>query len=100
MPRLSHDPKQDELPLASVNPALVFEGRHTLYVREVARVLRCDEDHVINLIHEFEHTAGERGLKGFSIARGADGKVPRACWRIAASDFRAFIEARATSHTS
>lgn len=91
-----HDPAQEELPLASV--VQTFEGRQTLHVHEVARVLRCHPDHVVNLIREFEETGGERGLKGFSIARGADGRTPRACWRIAASDFLAFIEKRATSH--
>ena len=90
---------QDDLPLASISTHTLFPGRQTLYTHEVARVLSCTERHVINLIEEFELTGGDRGMKGFSIARGADGKVPRGCWRVAVSDFDSYVATHRTSHT-
>jgi hypothetical protein len=92
----------DELPLSSVRPHALFPGRATLYVREVARALGCTERHVIDLIEEYEQTGGKGGLKGFSIANGLAGaagnKTSRSCWRVAVSDFDAFLKSKATSH--
>ncbi len=95
-------PQQDELPLSSVRPHDRYPGRTTLYVAEIARDLTCTEAHVINLIEEYELTGGESGLKGFSIARelAPGAKVPRGCWRVALSDFDAFISKRAASHNA
>ncbi len=95
-------PQQDELPLSSIAAHTLFPGRTTLYVSEVAAALRCTENHVINLIEEYEASEGRLGLKGFSIARGlaSGAKTPRSCWRVAVSDYDAFVSTRRDSHTS
>lgn len=101
------DPRQEELALStlgSLDSRSLFPGRTTLYIREVAAALRCTEPHVINLIETFELTAGAQGLKGFDISCGRSrdaqtGKVPRSCWRVAVSDFDAFLAKPRTSHT-
>lgn len=97
--------RQDDLPLASLRAHAIFPGRNVLKVAEVATALRCDERHVVALLEEWEDTGGRSGLKGFSIASGlkAHGvtrgnKTPRACWRIALSDFDAFVKTKAASH--
>ena len=102
MKRAATSAAQDELPLSSIRPHVLFPGRTTLYIHEVARALSCDERHVIALIEEYEDTGGASGLKGFSIASGlasagvAKGnKTPRACWRVAVSDFDAYLNAKA-----
>jgi hypothetical protein len=109
------DPKQEDLLLSSVRPHEKYQYRSSLRLAEVARDLECTERHVINLLEEFELSGGQSGLKGFSIAREVTPpkdaeseaeirerlrKVPRGCWRVAVSDFDAFIAKRAASHTT
>lgn len=98
-------PSTDELPLSSVRAHSVFPGRETLYLSEVAKVLSCSFNHVVNLIEEFEDTGGTSGLKGFSIACAArslkhpnGNKTPRNTWRVAVTDYDAFVRRRAESH--
>jgi len=93
---------QDELPFHSIQPEVMFEGRHTLYVHEVARALRCDARHVIALIEEWRDTGGVSGLEGFSIASGLQSagvtngnKTPRGCWRVASTALKKFLLSRA-----
>lgn len=93
------DPAQGELALSSIRAHEIFPGRSTLYVCEIATVLRCTIQHVINLINEYEETGGTGGMKGFSIHSVKEGqKTPRSWWRVAVSDFDAFVQKRATSH--
>lgn len=100
------DSRQAELPLSSIRPHVLFPGRTTLYIHEVARALSCDERHVVALIEEYEDTGGQSGLKGFSIASGLrsagvarGNKTPRNCWRVAVSDFDAFLQTKAKPQT-
>lgn len=95
----------DELPLYSLRPHVLFPGRVTLYLHEVARALTCTVRHVIDLIEEYESTGGASGLKGTDIASGlkteknpAGNETPRRCWRVAVSDYDAFVTKRANSH--
>lgn len=112
-----HDPRQEELALStlgSINVGSIFVGRVSIRISEVAKLLSCDEKHVVNLIEEFELTGGTSGMKGFSIGRqfipraAGEGDtslrarfraVPRSCWRVATSDLDAFLDKRRTSHT-
>ena len=91
-----------EAPLSSVESHRLFGARTALYPHEIARVLNCTERHVLNLIMDFELTAGASGLKGFSIGRATRSssllKTPRSCWRVAVSDYDAFIARRRDSH--
>ena len=92
---------QDELPLkAGLEPHALFPGRVTLYVFEVAEVLRCTDQHVINLILDYEATGGAMGMKGVSIARNlAPGaKPPRGCWRVTVADFDTYCARLRESH--
>jgi hypothetical protein len=103
IPPLPEPDPQGELPLSSVDAHRVFGGRTALWLHEVASVLSCTERHVINLIVEFELTGGASGLKGFSIGRAGHKpttllQTPRNCWRVAVSDYDAFIARRRDSH--
>lgn len=92
------DPSQEELPLRcdplrSVRARELFVGRDTLYLHEVARVLRCTERHVIDLIEEYESTGGKSGLKGLNIANRNGNASGRKCYRVPVSALDLFIEA-------
>ena len=90
------DPKQDDLALSSVAPSLLFPGRVTLYVHEVARTLSITERQVIDLLEEHRDTGGDSGLAGINIGNG-NTKSKRNSWRIPVSALAAFIQARKTT---
>lgn len=93
---------ETEAPLLSIESHRLFGERTTLHLHEVARVLSCSERHVMHLIMDYELTAGATGLKGFSIGRAGQPspllKSPRKCWRVAVSDYDAFVASRRDSH--
>lgn len=78
-----------------------FPNRSSLRLHEVAEVLQLDVKHVANLVQEFRDTGGKQGLPAMNLSSG-DGKKSetgrnasgRGCWRIAVSDYDAFLKKR------
>ncbi len=67
----------------SVLAAVAFPGRKTLYIYEVARVLRISENQVISWIEE--------GLLHAINIAGAGNKTDRSYWRIPVCEYDAFV---------
>jgi hypothetical protein len=88
------DPRQPELALSSIDLGSVFNGRLSLYVWEVSKVIGVTERHVIDLIGEWHDSAGKSGMEGFSIANTAGNATPRAAWRVPVAGLQKFLNAR------
>lgn len=90
-PKMVH---QEELPFANVQAHTLWPGRTVLYVREVARELRCVEQHVINLIE-----IGRLGALDVSTGRpyvpGKD-KLHRQALRVPVAAWDEFIKTSRT----
>lgn len=90
---------QLDLELTTVLSHVLFPGRATLKVAEVAEALRCDDQHIFNLVEEGR-------LTGIDIRNGdlitSPKQLPKGSrrrWlRIPVSAYDTFVRARATTH--
>lgn len=73
---------QEELPLSSVRPHVLFPGRSSLYVHEVAKALRITPQHVIDMIAEGK-------IQAVNIA--GKNQTKREFWRIPVSEYDAYL---------
>jgi hypothetical protein len=83
--KANSDPAQKELPLNSILPHVLFPGRTTLRVAEVADALNCTIRHVIDLCQE--------GLIAGIDIKGGGNKSPRQSIRIPVSAYDAYVRA-------
>lgn len=91
---------QEELALSSVASHLVFPGRVTLYVSEVAKALSIEPRQVIDLITcgdlvAINISATRAGAKSSDQMTAEERRaISRTHWRIPVSAYDAFIAAR------
>jgi hypothetical protein len=85
--------RQNELPLAQS----VFPGRNFLLISEVAKALKCSNQHVTDLIEEGLIVAVDIGNPTDNPAKSAETvKTARRCLRIPVSSYDNFLRARST----
>jgi hypothetical protein len=101
------DPRQDELPLSSLDVTNIFAGRAMIQVREAAKVLGCTENHIYDLIDEYRLTGGQGGLEAVNISSGklspslpTGNKGERPCLRVVTKGLQKFIDARTVSNAA
>ena len=85
---------QFELPLSSVMAHAVFPGRKSLLIAEIAEVLRCTEQHVLNLcelgaLHAIDISTGSPAKP----SELANKRSARRCLRVPVSAYDAYIGA-------
>jgi hypothetical protein len=95
MPR--NDTAQLDLELSTVLSHVLFPGRSTLKVAEVAAALRCDDQHIFNLVEEGRLTAVDIRNGDVTTAKKLPKGSRRRWLRIPVSAYDAFLRTRSTS---
>jgi hypothetical protein len=95
MPR--NDTAQLDLELSTVLSHVLFPGRSTLKVAEVADALRCDDQHIFNLVEEGRLTAVDIRNGDVTTAKKLPKGSRRRWLRIPVSAYDAFLRSRSTS---
>jgi hypothetical protein len=87
---MKHSASMDDLPFRSISPSVIFPGRISLYLWEVAEVFPCHVNHVRDLIEEGK--LGAIDISGNKVAIGRHCAAARRFWRVPVSEYEKFIQ--------
>jgi hypothetical protein len=93
---MRQDLASDDLPFMSLSKGVLFPGRVTLYLYEVAVALSCTPEHVANLIEKGELAALDIRSTPTPVKKGRHCAAVRKFWRVPVSGFEQFVKKRSS----